>query len=252
MRAFGAVPGPIIAAALLGLALGLPLLFWLLKRAMRSLLGRLQVPIHGTFYVLALLVAVGLLGGALVSVGLMLALRDHRGVGAKAFMAQVRCARVSPGKVRLDYVPLQADGDRGASEVLDLTGDGCSLTGDLIAFQPFLSNVGLGVFARVTSLAGGNPDTPARRFEPSRTLPDWLRLERDGKHPLGYLLQETRSQALTQAADEGGALLNLWATPDGYQLMSGGAPVRPAPVPAAPAASAVPAASAAAPAVVAP
>jgi hypothetical protein len=191
------------------------------------MLGRLQVPIHGTLYVLAVLVTVALLGGALVSVGLILTLRDHRAVGAKAFMAQVRCARVAPGKLKLDFIRIEADGERGPSESVDLTGEACSLTGELIRFQPFLHDVGLGTFARVTSLAGAAPEVPAKRFEPSLKLPDWLWLDRDRMHPLGYLLQETRSQVVTQPADENGALLNLWATPAGYQLTVGG----PAPTP---------------------
>ena len=216
MRVFGAAPGPVIALALIGLCMGLPLLFWLLKRAVRRLAGSLQVPIHGTIYALFVVVGMLLVGGGLVSLGLILTLRDYRGVGTKAFLAQVRCARVAPGQLRLEFVPIEGDGTHDATETVDATGDNCSVTGELIRFRPALEDLGLGAFARVVA--------PARQGAPPVDLPPWLRLERDGHHPLGYLLADQQVQTLAQAGQDNAGTFNLYATPSGYQLMPGGSP----------------------------
>jgi hypothetical protein len=225
MHVFGAAPGPVIALALVGLSVGLPILLWLLRRMFRGLSGGMQVPLHGTIYFIITLFCFVLIGVGLTGVGLVLALHDYRSVGPKTFLAQVRCAESSPARVTMEYVPVAVDGSRAPANVFQLDGRSCSVVGEMVRFRPFLINVGLGSFARLVSVTGQGEAAPAGQRQPldraPNPIPEWLRLERDAKHPLGLLLDDARSGAVTQQPEGRGSFVNLYVTPAGYQLGPG-------------------------------
>ncbi|HET6283012.1 MAG TPA: hypothetical protein VFH73_18775 [Polyangia bacterium] len=225
MHVFGAAPGPVIALALVGLSVGLPIFLWLLRRMFRGLSDGMQVPLHGSIYFIITLFCFAMIGVGLTGVGLVLALRDYRAVGPKTFLAQIRCAESSPARVTMDYIPIGADGSRGSENVFQLDGRSCSVLGEMVRFRPFLTHVGLGTFARLISAAGQGENTPAGQRQPldraPSAIPDWLRLERDAKHPLGLLLDDARTSGVTQQPEGRGAFVNVYVTPAGYQLGPG-------------------------------
>lgn len=225
MHLFGAAPGPVIALTLVGLSLGLPILFWLLRRMFRGMSGAMQVPLHGSIYLMVALICLALIGGGLVGVGLVLTLRDYRSVGPKTFLAQVRCAQSTPARVTMEYVPIGVDGGRGPAEVFQLDGNSCSLVGETVRFRPFLIHVGLGTFTRLSGVAGQGENAPAGQRQllnhQPNPLPPWLGLQRDASHPLGLLLDDARTSGITQPPDARGTFVNLYATPAGFQIGPG-------------------------------
>jgi hypothetical protein len=143
--------------------------------------------------------------------------------------------------MRLDYVPVEADGSRGDTDTYQLTGDQCSVVGEILRFRPALRPLGLGTVARVTGVAGHagktehdpaapggpqptdgkDPKTKPNAFVRDKsTLPAWLALYRDGRlGPLGVLLEDAHGQAVLQPPEKvapGTAATELWVSPSGY------------------------------------
>jgi len=225
MRLLGDAPGPLLLLALIGFGLGVPIFFWLARRAGRRVLGRPLVPISSSRTLLTMFLCLATLGAGCMAAGFLVALRDYRIFTAKAHVAEIQCIELEPTHLRLYYVPIEPDGTRGATESYDLDGDEWSVGGNVLRFRPFVTRLGVTTAHRVTRVEGrwlkaadAGAHKPTAFDRAGGTTAAWLVLFRDGATgPLGFLIAGAHGQAVSQLPDRR-ALFNLYVTPNGYVL----------------------------------
>jgi hypothetical protein len=137
-----------------GLLLGVWPLLHVCRRLGRALIRRQQKPWGLTRYLTTVATGAFLTGVGTASLGLWLALSSFGDVGHKTEIAEIQCIELQPGKLRVYYVPLDAEGRRGATESYDVSGDQWSVGGDLVRFRPLLGHLGVNTVYQVTRVEG--------------------------------------------------------------------------------------------------
>jgi len=197
---------------------------WIVRRIGRRLRGAPQRPIGFARYVVAF--AVSLCCAACSAFALMAtaALSGYRALAEHAKVAEVQCIELSPGKLRLYYVPIER-GVRGATQTYDLDGDEWTVGGEVLRFHPQLVALGLRPYARVTRIEGRwSRAADANRHRPTAydlhasSIGAWRWLQRNGaRGPLHWLVAGVHGSAISQEPDRL-AVFALMMTADGYVL----------------------------------
>jgi hypothetical protein len=213
----------IVAAAGLVL-LGLWPFFWILRRMLRRVAGRLQEPVAGSRYLVAFVTSLVLLAAGLAALSLAAMLSTWRAFTKKTHVAEVQAIELGPHKIRVYVVPIDSEGARGATEIYDVDGDEWQVGGDVLRFRPFLTALGVETVFRLTRVEGrwsaaGDANThKGSAYDRLPASSGWRRLYHDAdKPPLKWLIAGAHGQAVSQQPDRR-AVYDLFVTPNGYVL----------------------------------
>jgi hypothetical protein len=225
METVDGAPLPLVVLAVGGFILGVLPLFWIGRRLGRLVLRRPQPAVAFSRYFSALLTSTFLLGVSFLSGGLLLTLRGYRAFTHKTHVAEVQCIELAPSKLRLFYVPIDGEGQRGATATYDLDGDEWTVGGDVLRFKPFLTPLGLETVHKITRVEGrwqraadANAHKATAFDVDGGTSATWLAMYRDGAHgPLRFFVEGVHGQSVSQLPDRR-AIYDLFITPNGYVL----------------------------------
>jgi hypothetical protein len=217
-------PWPLIVVGVAAALLGLWPFFWMLRRFARSVSGRLQEPVNGSRYIMALVTSLVLVAAGLSALSLAAMLSMWSAFTKKTHVAEVQAIETAPHKIRVYVVPIQRDGARGATEIYDVDGDEWQVGGDVLRFRPFLTALGVETVFRLTRVEGhwssaGDANThKGSAFDRLPASAGWMRLYRDAdKPPLKWLVAGAHGQAVSQLPDRR-AVYDVFVTPNGYVL----------------------------------
>jgi hypothetical protein len=213
----GEAPRGLVAIIVGGGALSLLLGLWLVRRMLRRVVGKPQLPLRLATYVVAM--AVTLVAALAAAGGLLLvaALIGYRDATPGTRVAELQCIDLAPGKLRLYYVPLSGD-RRGATQVFDLDGAECTVTGELIRLRTTFHLVAP-AFVRTIEISARGAKKPTR-FDLRGDAPGswrWLQA-RGARGPLRWFTDDLGGNTVAQAADRR-AIFDLTAAPGGYALV---------------------------------
>jgi hypothetical protein len=216
------VPFPLALMAGICLVLGGIALLATLGRIGNRITGRRR-HIGALSTLFALLMSATLLASGGAAVSLAMALQSYRAFTKKTRVAELQCLELEPGKLRVYYVPIEADGARGATQTFDLAGDEWAVAGDVLRFRPFLTQFGVSTVHKVTRVEGrwraaadANSHKPTAYDVNGGTTAGWLELYRDGtRGPLGWMVEGAHGQAISQLPDRR-AVFDIYITPGGY------------------------------------
>jgi len=214
---------PLATVAAVGLLVGALPLLWTVKRLGRAVTGRVQAPVPGSRYVLALVTSVLLIGVGLAALGLSVALATYHSFTKKRHVAEVQAVEVAPQKLRVYFVAIEPDGARGATETYDVDGDEWTVGGDILRFKPFLTVMGVETVYKVTRVEGrwlkaddANVHKSTAFDREGGTGPGWLQLYKNGaRGPFGWMVAGAHGQAVSQLPDRR-AVYDLYVTPNGF------------------------------------
>jgi hypothetical protein len=219
-----AAPGPLTAVGAGLVLFGLWPLWWVTKRAMRRIFRRLQPPVSGGWYLVAVSCGLIMVAAGSSALGLGVALSSYHRFNQKTQVAEVQCVELAPGKLRLYLVPIESDGGRGATETYDLSGDQWTVGGDVLRFRPFLTSLGVTTVFRLSRVEGRWSNAAEANahavtaFDRAAGTAAWLELYRSGhKGPLSWLVAGAHGQAVSQLPDRL-AVYRIYVTPNGYVL----------------------------------
>jgi hypothetical protein len=225
MESFDGAPTALIVLGIGGIVLGLMPLLWIARRLGRTVMRKPQPAVGLTRYLSALVTSAFLLGVGLGASGLLLTIRGYHAFTNKTRVAEVQCVELSPHKLRLYYVPIDPEGQRGATQTYDVDGDEWQVGGEVMRFRPFLTPLGLQTVHKVTRVEGrwvNAQDANAHKATAfdlgGGTSSSWLALYRDGaRGPLKWLVDGVHGQSVSQLPDRR-AVFDLSITPNGYIL----------------------------------
>jgi len=225
MDTLDGAPWPVVALAAGGLFFGALPLLWMLRRIGRFVARRPQVPVGAMRYFMALGTSSVLLGVGVAMGGILFGLRGYHAFTKRTRVAEVQCVELAPAKMRLTLVPIDGDGQRGATATYDLAGDEWTVGGEVLRFRPFLTMLGVSTVHKVTRVEGRwTRAEDARAHLPTAFDVDggastaWLTLEREGaRGPLKWLIAGAHGGAVSQQPDTR-AVFDLSVTDDGYIL----------------------------------
>jgi hypothetical protein len=217
------VPFPLLAVSIAAIVAGAVPLLWLVKRLGRTILRRPQPAAGAGKQVAALVTGALLIGAGVAALGLAVALQTWRAFTKKTHVAEVQCIELGPSRLRVYFVPFDADGVRGATEVYDLDGDAWQVGGDVLRFRPQLTLLGLSTVYGIHRVEGrwlkaddANAHKATAFDRAGGTSAGWLQLYRNGaRGPLGWLIAGAHGQAVSQLPDRR-AVYDLYVTPDGF------------------------------------
>jgi hypothetical protein len=223
---FADAPSPLVALVLGGGALALVLWVALVRRLERRLVGRPLRPV-GVGRKLAMVAgALVASGAAFIGVLLLAAIGGQREVGgrngAETRLAEVQCIETTPGKLRLYYVALDREGQRGPTRVFDLAGARCAITGEVVHLRTAFHALGAG-YARVVRVAG-----KPLRDDDAAAKPSVVELGEDrsyaatrGAHgPLRLMTDVVDGNTAVTAPDPHTRFVLVWK-PTGFSLVKG-------------------------------
>ncbi len=225
METLDGAPWPLVALAAGGLFFGALPLLWMVRRFGRALLRRPQPAVGGMRYFMALGTASVLLGVGVAAGGILFGLRGYHAFTRRTRVAEVQCIEVAPARLKLFYVPIDGDGQRGATATYDLDGDEWTVGGEVLRFRPFLTMIGVSTVHKVTRVEGrwtraadANAHKATAFDVDGGASSAWLALERDGaRGPLKFLIAGVHGGAVSQLPDRL-AVYDLFVTDDGYIL----------------------------------
>jgi hypothetical protein len=212
-----------MAVAVIGLLGGLSSLAWVVKRAGRALTRAPQAPVSTSRYVLALAAGVALVGAAAGALGLLVALQAWSGFTKKIHVAEIQCIEIAPQKLRVYLVPIEPDGQRGATETYEVAGDAFQVGGEILRFKNWLTALGVASVYKLDRVEGrwlkaedANAHQGTAFDRGGGVGPGWLQLYKDGAHgPLGWMVAGAHGQAVSQLPDRR-AVYDLYVTPNGF------------------------------------
>jgi hypothetical protein len=217
-------PWLLIIVGVAATLLGLWPVFWMVRRFGRRVTGRLQEPVNGSRYVMAMVTALVLIAGGMAALSLAAMLSTWRAFTKKTHVAEVQAIEMAPHKIRVYMVPIDGDGGRGATEIYDVDGDEWQVGGDVLRFRPFLTALGVETVFRLTRVEGhwsaaGDANThKGSAYDRLPSSAGWMRLYRDAdKAPLRWLVAGAHGQAVSQLPDRR-AVYDVFVTPNGYVL----------------------------------
>jgi hypothetical protein len=122
-------------------------------------------------------------------------------------------------------VPIESDGQRGATSTYDLEGDEWTVGGEVLRFRPFLTMLGISTVHKVSRIesrwhraADATAHRPTAFDVDGGETAGWLALYRDGSRgPLKLLIAGIHGGAVSQLPDAH-AVFDLFVTDDGYIL----------------------------------
>jgi hypothetical protein len=217
-------PWPLIAVGVAAVLIGMWPLLWMLRRFARRVTRRLQNPVAGSRYVLALVASALFLALGFAALSLAAMLSTWRAFTKKTHVAEVQAIELSPRKIRIYLVPIASDESRGATEIYDVDGDEWQVGGDVLRFRPSLTALGVTTVYRLTRVEGhwstaadANAHT-GTAFDREKPSASWMRLYRDAdKAPLKWLVAGAHGQSVSQLPDRR-AVFDVYVTPNGYVL----------------------------------
>lgn len=223
MDSIEGAPTALVVLAAGGVLLGIAPLLWMGRRLVRTLLRKPQPAVGVSRYLSALLTSFFLLVLGLGASGILLTIRGYRAFTNKTRVAELQCVELSPQKLRVYFVPIDAEGLRGATETYDVDGDEWQVGGEVMRFRPFLTPLGLETVHKVTRIEGrwvkaedANKHTATAHDVGGGTTSGWLALYRDGaRGPLKWLVDGVHGQSVSQLPDRR-AVFDLSITPNGY------------------------------------
>jgi hypothetical protein len=196
-----------------GLA-GLVLFLWLAWRALRRMVNSPRVPLGAATYVILTALCGGLLtvGGA--AYGISRLLRDHARLDGRVRLAELRCEKTAPGRVRITFAPWGTSApspDR--SEQIESNGSDCRVSADLVRLRALPSRLGVSALVRVSRV--GESTVPAQNpewLQPGHAVPAW---------PLALVVRDSQTSSVA-ALPDARAVYHLVASPDGLVLEKSG------------------------------
>ncbi len=220
---FATAPRPLLVVGLVAGLCAAWLTLRLLRRIGQRALGRGARPIGLLGGGVSLLFALALGVVAATSLGAFVALASYRAFTARTHIAEIQCIELSPAKLRLYYVGIEADGRRGATETYDLDGDEWTVGGEILRFKPALVVLGLSPVYAVHRIEGrwrhaaeANAHRPTAYDREGGVGKGWLLLERHGtRGPLAWMIAGVHGQAVSQLPDRL-TVYDLFVTPNGY------------------------------------
>lgn len=205
-----------------GLVIGLWPLWWMARRAGRRLASRLQPPVSGSRYLLALVTSIVGIAVGLGALALVAMLQGWRAFTHKTHVAELQCIELGPHRLRIYFVPIDGDGARGATEIYDVDGDEWQVGGDILRFRPFMTALGVEPVFRLSRVEGrwsSAADANAHKATAfDRTPPStaWLGLYRGAdKPPMKWIVAGAHGQSVSQLPDRR-AVYDIYVTPNGY------------------------------------
>ena len=203
------IPFGLWAAGIVAGLVGAGLLVWLLWHAGRGLVDRPRIPRSRATYGFYTLLCAVLLVGAGVIFSLARLLRDHArlDVPGRAAVAELRCQKGGPGKVRITYSEARSP---TLPASIESPGASCELAADVVTMRSLLGRLGMGTLVRVTRVGSeARPPQNPPWLVPDTALP--------GSLPLGLLVRDAKAATVSVKPDEK-AVYHLVATPTGLAL----------------------------------
>jgi len=215
---------PLTALGVIALLLAVWPLWWMVKRAGRSMGNRPQLPVGGGRYVLALVTSIIAFAVGFATLSLLVMLQSWQAFTKKTHVAEIQAIELAPHKLRVYLVPIEADGARGSTEIYDVDGNQWQVGGDVLRFRPIVTALGVDTVFRLTRVEGrwdaaadanSHKGTAYDRAPPSAT---WSSLYRGTDHaPLKWLIAGAHGQYVSQLPDRR-AVFDVYVTPNGYVL----------------------------------
>src|SRR5260370_29535891 len=116
-------PWLLIVVGAAAVLLGLWPFLWMVGRFFGRVTGRLQSPVSGSRYIMAIITSLLLVVLGLGALSLAAMLSTWRAFTKKTHVAEVQAIELAPHKLRVYMVPIDKDGARGATEIYDVDGD---------------------------------------------------------------------------------------------------------------------------------
>jgi hypothetical protein len=215
---------PLTVLAVVALLVAVWPVWWMLKRAVRGVGNRPQVPIGGGRYLLALVTSLIALAVGIATLSLLAMLQSWQAFTKKTHVAEIQCIELAPHKLRVYLVPIEADGTRGATEIYDVDGDQWEVGGDVLRFRPIVNALGVDTVFRLTRVEGrwdsaadaNSHKGSAHDRAPPSTM--WASLYRGtDRAPLKWLIAGAHGQYVSQLPDRR-AVFDVYVTANGYVL----------------------------------
>jgi hypothetical protein len=193
---------------------GLVLFLWLASRALRRLFDRPRVPLGAATYVILTALCGGLLTVGGVAYGIARLLRDHARLEGRVRLAELRCEKGAPGRVRITFAPVDATVQpERQPEQFDTVGSACLVSVDLVRMRALPSRLGVSALVRVTRVGEANRPTQN---------PEWLRPgSPEAPWAMGLVVRESQAASVA-AAPDAGTVYQLVASPEGLVLEKSG------------------------------
>jgi hypothetical protein len=215
---------PIEALGVIALLLALWPLWWMFRRAGRSLGNQPQLPVGGSRYVLATVTSIVGMAVGFATLSLLAMLQSWRTFTKKTHVAEVQCIELQPHQLRVYLVPIEGDGTRGATEIYDVEGDQWEVGGDVLRFKPFVTALGVDPVFRLTRVEGrwtAAADANSHKGSAHDRMPPsgaWATLYRGtDRAPLRWLIAGAHGGYVSQLPDRR-AVFDVYVTPNGYVI----------------------------------
>jgi len=196
---------------------GLILFLWLAWRALRRLFNSPRVPLGAATYVILTALCGGLLtvGGA--AYGISRLLRDHARLEGRVRLAELRCEKAAPGRVRITFAPWGSSAPAPErTEQIESAGSDCRVSADLVRLRALPSRLGVSALVRVSRVGESNRPT---------LNPEWLQPSHAsaslGRWPLALVVRDSQTSSVAAPADSR-ATYHLVASPEGLVLEKSG------------------------------
>jgi hypothetical protein len=213
---------PLTALGVIALGFAVWPIWWMLKRAGRSVSNRPQVPVSGGRYVLALVTSIVAIAVGFAALSLLAMLQSWQAFTKKTHVAEIQCIELAPHQLRVYLVPIERDGTRGATEIYDVEGDQWEVGGDVLRFKSLFTALGVDTVFRLTRVEGrwsAAADANAHKGSAHDRVPPsaaWTALYRGtDRAPLKWMIAGAHGQYVSQLPDRR-AVFDLYVTPNGY------------------------------------
>jgi hypothetical protein len=219
-----AAPRALLIGGIVAATIALWTFLWLVRRVFGAPRKR-KGPLGAMRGLVALSFSLGLGAAAVASLALCVALSGYHMFFARTRVAEIQCMELAPQQLRVYYVAIDANGQRGPTETYDVSGDEWTVGGTILRWRPWLNAAGASPMYAITRVEG-RWHTAADANAHKATAFDrgggeghaWLALERDGtRGPLGWIIDGVHGEAVSQLPDRL-AVYELWVAPGGYQL----------------------------------